>query len=329
MRRGLLLMLAAACLAHAAPAAAQTAAPAQAEAGRWSRYTYPGEEFSAELPAMPWVFRTRRSIPPRHIESEPLRVFGLYSGGVVFMVVSFERPHDAETFEEFAGYGWGVRPGPAKRELKLAGFAGREYDLGGGFKGAMRVFRAKRHVYLVRAFSDAGGREQAAERFMNSLMLGANPSGEAVAEDPPPPPPTPAPAPTVVGPGRGGAAGGEAAPGDEEALRLARRAGAPNDAAAAGPFTRGDVARRAVIVYKPEPGYTEEARMHNVSGTVRLRAILSASGKVTSLSVVKGLPDGLTERALLAARHLLFFPAVKDGREASQYVVLEYNFNIY
>jgi hypothetical protein len=30
-----------------------------------------------------------------------------------------------------------------------------------------------------------------------------------------------------------------------------------------------------------------------------------------------------------AARHILFFPAEKDGRKVPQYVVLEYNFNIY
>jgi hypothetical protein len=50
---------------------------------------------------------------------------------------------------------------------------------------------------------------------------------------------------------------------------------------------------------------------------------------VTNLSIVKGLPDGLTDKALDAARHMLFFPAEKDGRSVSQYAVLEYNFIIY
>ena len=87
--------------------------------------------------------------------------------------------------------------------------------------------------------------------------------------------------------------------------------------------------QRAVITFKPEPGFTEEARRDNVTGTVRLRAILSASGEVTGISVVKGLPSGLTEKAIAAARQIKFRPAQKDGHTVSQYVVLEYNFNIY
>jgi hypothetical protein len=50
---------------------------------------------------------------------------------------------------------------------------------------------------------------------------------------------------------------------------------------------------------------------------------------VQGISVVKGLPDGLTERAISAAKQIRFTPAEKDGRNVSQYVTLEYNFNIY
>jgi protein TonB len=90
-----------------------------------------------------------------------------------------------------------------------------------------------------------------------------------------------------------------------------------------------EVTVRAVITSKPEPGFTEEARKENVTGIVRLRAVLSASGDVTNISVVKGLPGGLTERAISAAKQIRFRPAQKDGRTVSQYVTLEYNFNIY
>ena len=94
------------------------------------------------------------------------------------------------------------------------------------------------------------------------------------------------------------------------------------------PFRQNEVTRKAVITYKPQPGFTEEARRNNVEGVVRLRAILHASGGVQNISVVKGLPDGLTEKAIAAARQIRFTPAEKDGRQVSQYVVLEYNFNI-
>ncbi|HEV3470169.1 MAG TPA: energy transducer TonB [Pyrinomonadaceae bacterium] len=95
------------------------------------------------------------------------------------------------------------------------------------------------------------------------------------------------------------------------------------------PFEPREVSQRARIVSKPEPGFTEEARRENVTGTVRLRAVLSASGAVTNISVLKGLPAGLTEKAIAAARNIKFQPAQKDGRAVSQWVTLEYNFNIY
>jgi TonB family protein len=94
-------------------------------------------------------------------------------------------------------------------------------------------------------------------------------------------------------------------------------------------FRVRDVTRRACILSKPEPGYTEEARRNEVTGTVVLRAVLSSTRRVTDVKVVRGLPYGLTENALEAARRIAFVPAVKDGRYVSQHVVIEYNFNLY
>ena len=66
-----------------------------------------------------------------------------------------------------------------------------------------------------------------------------------------------------------------------------------------------------------------------MTGTVRLRLTLSASGQVTGITPVSRLPDGLTEMAIRAAIHIKFIPAIKDGHRVSQYVTIEYNFNIY
>ncbi|HYG11770.1 MAG TPA: energy transducer TonB, partial [Pyrinomonadaceae bacterium] len=94
-------------------------------------------------------------------------------------------------------------------------------------------------------------------------------------------------------------------------------------------FRVGEVTRKAQILSKPEPLYTEAARRNQVTGTVRLRLVLSASGQVTGITPVTKLPDGLTEKAIEAARKIGFTPAEKDGRKVSQYVTIEYNFNIY
>jgi TonB family protein len=94
-------------------------------------------------------------------------------------------------------------------------------------------------------------------------------------------------------------------------------------------FNPKDVSVQARILSKPEAQYTEEARKNQVSGTVVLRAVFSSSGQVTNIRAVSGLPYGLTERAIAAAREIRFSPAMKDGHAVSQYIQIEYNFNLY
>ena len=94
-------------------------------------------------------------------------------------------------------------------------------------------------------------------------------------------------------------------------------------------FGARETTERARILSKAEAIYTESARKYGVQGTVVLRAVLSKEGQVTSIYIVKKLPHGLTEAAIAAARGIKFVPAVKDGRSASQYIQLEYNFNLY
>jgi TonB family protein len=127
-----------------------------------------------------------------------------------------------------------------------------------------------------------------------------------------------------VGPGRGGNTGG----GD-------RHEGGGGPGGGGGgtdyskTFSMKEVTRRAQITSKPEPTFTEEARKNNVTGEVMLRLVLASNGSVTGIVPVKRLPDGLTEKAIEAAKRIQFIPAEKDGHKVSQYVVISYNFNIY
>ncbi|MBA3712158.1 MAG: energy transducer TonB [Pyrinomonadaceae bacterium] len=94
-------------------------------------------------------------------------------------------------------------------------------------------------------------------------------------------------------------------------------------------FTVNELKQRAVLLSKPTPSYSEEARLNNASGTVRLNLVLGADGEVSNITVVNGLPYGLTEQAIEAARQIRFTPAQKDGRPVSQYATVEYSFNVY
>ena len=83
------------------------------------------------------------------------------------------------------------------------------------------------------------------------------------------------------------------------------------------------------ITAKPKAGYTDDARANNVEGAVRLKVTLLANGQVGSITVVDGLPDGLTEQAIAAARRLKFEPATKDGVAVSKIITIDYSFTIY
>lgn|GEM_PF-1569716 len=91
-------------------------------------------------------------------------------------------------------------------------------------------------------------------------------------------------------------------------------------------YKSSEVDRKAVIVRKPEPAYTEEARKKGVGGKVRLQMVFGADGEVSDIKALTSLPHGLTENAVDAARLIKFKPAVKDGRKVSQHVTMEYNF---
>lgn len=94
-------------------------------------------------------------------------------------------------------------------------------------------------------------------------------------------------------------------------------------------FKPNEVNQKARILSKPTPEYTEDARKNQVTGTVVLQMVFSSSGTVTNIRTISGLPHGLTEKAIAAAQRIQFAPAIKDGRAVSQFIRVEYNFNIY
>jgi TonB family protein len=94
-------------------------------------------------------------------------------------------------------------------------------------------------------------------------------------------------------------------------------------------FKGGEVDTKVRLISKPEPVYTDAARSHGLVGTVVLKAVFTASGKVTNIRVVQGMADGMTERAVTAARQIRFIPATKEGKFVSMWMQLEYNFNLY
>jgi TonB family protein len=85
----------------------------------------------------------------------------------------------------------------------------------------------------------------------------------------------------------------------------------PRPAPQAPPPPRAD--RPVEVLYKPTPGYTDDARAQHIEGEVTLEVEFSAAGQVRVLRVVHGLGHGLDEMAQRAAEQIRFKPATSKG----------------
>jgi len=83
------------------------------------------------------------------------------------------------------------------------------------------------------------------------------------------------------------------------------------------------------ILRKPIATYTQMASERCVKGKVILKITFLSNGTVGNIKVIKGLPAGLSQQAILAARLIKFIPARKNGLEITTRRRLEYNFSIY
>jgi TonB family protein len=79
----------------------------------------------------------------------------------------------------------------------------------------------------------------------------------------------------------------------------------------------------------PEPRYTPAAQRNNVEGVVLLLATVTVRGRAEQISVVKGLPDGLTDQAIRTVRSWRFKPATApDGKPAPMRVPIQLEFRL-
>lgn len=81
-----------------------------------------------------------------------------------------------------------------------------------------------------------------------------------------------------------------------------------------GPYTPGGNVTPPTAVYKPEPGYTEEARKARTQGIVILEMIVDERGDVRNVKVLKPLPNGLTDEAIKAVKLWKYKPGTLEGK---------------
>jgi protein TonB len=79
-------------------------------------------------------------------------------------------------------------------------------------------------------------------------------------------------------------------------------------AAQDGPYRVGNGVSPPVPAQKPEPGYTEEARLAGVDGRVRVSLVVDTEGNPTDLKVTRAIGFGLDETALATVASWKFKP---------------------
>jgi TonB family protein len=284
----------------------QSSATSFAQSNNWQRYN--AEGFSVLLPEHPNT--TEIGLSSKMSERRrPARLFTAYDDGVAYVILALDNPQHRDPLSRFIDeietYSTNAKAERFQQDLSGAGFTAKEYAFGSAptHNGAVRFYLAADRVYMLEAigFEDVSSKPSV-KQFLDSFSVGSDNGTNNISYANPP----------VV----------EAAP-------MVGVDPATTPAAKVEVFSGKDVTKKAQVLLKPEPMYTEAARQAQITGTVVLRCVFSSTGHVTSLRAVSGLPNGLTERAVAAARNIKFIPASRDGHNVSMWIQLEYNFNLY
>lgn len=263
----------------------------------WERFRSSKDGFSVLFPEWPAVINRGqyRAAPVRGARS-----YAAYQQGVVYFVVAFENPNHENLLEHFLQSQLSMDElrnteisGPTKilnGNSKGKQYAIRKSDYRKSFTypGVLRLFEAKNRVLALAAVGK-DETEPAVERFLQSFEIGDNPSGRDIGA---------------------GATYSESPESTDPSIKAS------------------ETSRKVLVVIKAEPQYTEDERRRRLRGGVVLKGVFAASGRVTNLQVISGLPE-LAQSAMEVAHKIYFIPAVKDGRFISTFVELQYNFDIY
>ena len=218
-----------------------------------------------------------------------VRLLNTTVSDVFYTIHSFENPEPMQSLEEFVEeLGLGSAVDPAsKRILVVDGVAGIEYSSANKSLPIVVQYFATENHLYRFVAMGREGGRASVEQFFSSLKLGKNLEGTAVSES------------------------GQT----------------PIDSDVGDIYSGRDVDVKARLLAKPEARYTADARKYEISGVVVLKVLFARNGTVVNISVISGLPYGLTEQAIAAARKIKFIPAMKEGRPVSMWMQLEYRFN--
>ncbi|HEX6649768.1 MAG TPA: energy transducer TonB [Pyrinomonadaceae bacterium] len=256
----------------------------------WQRYTVKGDDFSVTLPTLPAMITTK-TYNQRSQKELRQRVLTTSVGSVVFYINVFENAKPKQSLQDFISEqnANSLYDLASEREVSINGITGKEYSSRSKNLPVTAQFFVTEKRLYRFAAAGSMPENPAIKQFFSSIALGKKTEGTKVSDGP----------------------------------------GIPLDVDVGTIYVGKEVDTKAQLISKPEPTYTEKARRKETTGAVILKAVFSATGQVTNIHVAKGLRNGLTEKAIEAARRIKFIPAVKDGKPVSMWMQLEYHFHLY
>jgi len=96
-----------------------------------------------------------------------------------------------------------------------------------------------------------------------------------------------------------------------------------------GVYHLGGGVSAPVLIYDPDPEFSDEARRAKYQGVCVVGLIVDAQGNPQNVHVVRPLGMGLDEKAVEAVRQYKFKPAMLKGRPVPVEINIEVNFRIY
>jgi TonB family protein len=252
----------------------------------WKRYTVKGDEFSVSLPSMPEM-KTSKDFRPQIQQERSGRHLRTVLDGIKYGVDVLENP-TGQSLEDFIAEYKATRDFESSSEVNITvdGVPGKQYTSQIEPPARVQLFVTERRFY--RFITIGGGTDsKPVQHFFSSIKLGKDLDGINV----------------------------DVGPGIPLELESGERV-----------YSGNEVDKRVRLIESPAPVYPEEARRHGGRPLVILQAVFSATGKVVDIRVIRPGRYGLTEACMDAAKNIKFVPAVKDGKNVSMYMRLEYNF---
>ena len=112
------------------------------------------------------------------------------------------------------------------------------------------------------------------------------------------------------------------------AARGERNPVAQNPPSPIGVYRAGGGVSAPVVVYKVDPGYSEQALRAKLSGSVLVSLVVGTDGRAQDIRIVRGLGLGLDEKAMDAVTQWRFRPGIKDGHPVPVQATIEVNFRL-